>query len=178
MGAPPRYRFTELRTPLRAARPGRPARPSQPRTAFHRPPARPEEEFTRFLLYDLEPPFPPRTGRTPSADGHHGAGPRTPGGSFPPSPARLLFRGPVPPPRCDEARILPRRREVTTGFGRAGTWFAPSERFDHPGPPNLINLRHVPFLPPTPAIGGAGIAGARHGSRFFAQARRHVMQRQ
>ncbi len=90
---------------------------------YHRPPEEPEEEFTRFLLDDLE--------QTIDA-----AGPETvavvimepvqnAGGAF--TPPEGYFRGVRE--LCDRHGILLCADEVITGFGRIGHWFA-SERYD------------------------------------------------
>jgi adenosylmethionine-8-amino-7-oxononanoate aminotransferase len=90
---------------------------------FHRPPEETEEQFTAFLLDDLE-----------QAIVH--AGPDTvamvvmepvqnAGGSF--MPPAGYFEGVRA--LCDEHGILLCADEVITGFGRTGHWFA-SERFD------------------------------------------------
>ena len=90
---------------------------------YHRPPEETEEEFTRFLLDDLEATI-------------EQAGPDTvamvimepvqnSGGSF--MPPAGYFEGVRA--ICDEHGILLCADEVITGFGRTGHWFA-SERFD------------------------------------------------
>ena len=90
---------------------------------YHRPPAETEEEFTAFLLDDLE--------QTILA-----AGPETvavvimepvqnAGGSF--TPPEGYFRGVRE--LCDRYGILLCADEVITAFGRIGAWFA-SERYD------------------------------------------------
>ncbi len=90
---------------------------------FHRPPAETEEEFTAFLLDDLEQTI-------------EAAGPSTvamvifepvqnAGGSF--MPPAGYFQGVRA--LCDRYGILLCADEVITGFGRVGAWFA-SERYD------------------------------------------------
>jgi adenosylmethionine-8-amino-7-oxononanoate aminotransferase len=90
---------------------------------YHRPPGETEEEFTAFLLDDLE--------HTIDA-----AGPETvalvimepvqnAGGAF--TPPEGYFRGVRE--LCDRYGILLCADEVITGFGRVGAWFA-SERYD------------------------------------------------
>jgi adenosylmethionine-8-amino-7-oxononanoate aminotransferase len=90
---------------------------------YHRPPDETEEEFTRFLLDDLEQAI-------------DAAGPDTvamvlmepvqnAGGSF--TPPEGYFRGVRE--LCDRYGILLCADEVITGFGRIGYWFA-SERYD------------------------------------------------
>jgi adenosylmethionine-8-amino-7-oxononanoate aminotransferase len=90
---------------------------------YHRPPEETEEEFTRFLLEDLE--------ETISAEG--------------PDSIAIVFMEPVQnaggaltPPAgyfegvralCDKYGILLCADEVITGFGRVGAWFG-SERYD------------------------------------------------
>jgi adenosylmethionine-8-amino-7-oxononanoate aminotransferase len=90
---------------------------------YHRPLGETEQEFTQFLLDDLEATI-------------HQAGPDTvamvimepvqnSGGSF--MPPAGYFEGVRA--ICDEHGILLCADEVITGFGRVGHWFA-SERFD------------------------------------------------
>jgi adenosylmethionine-8-amino-7-oxononanoate aminotransferase len=90
---------------------------------YHRPPDETEEQFTRFLLDDLE--------HTISS-----AGPETvamvimepvqnAGGSF--TPPEGYWRGVRE--ICDRYDILLCADEVITGFGRVGAWFG-SERYD------------------------------------------------
>ena len=90
---------------------------------YHRPPEESEEEFTRFLLDDLE-------------EAIEAAGPDTvamvimepvqnAGGSF--TPPAGYFQGVRR--LCDRHGILLCADEVITGFGRTGAWFA-SERYD------------------------------------------------
>jgi adenosylmethionine-8-amino-7-oxononanoate aminotransferase len=89
---------------------------------YHRPPEETEEEFTRFLLDDLEAAI-------------EQAGPRTvamvilepvqnAGGSFMPPAGYLQGVREL----CDRYGILFCADEVITGFGRVGHWFA-SDRF-------------------------------------------------
>src|ERR671922_269229 len=90
---------------------------------YHRPPDETEEEFTAFLLNDLE-------------EAIEQAGPDTvamvifepvqnAGGSF--TPPAGYFRGVRE--LCDRYGILLCADEVITAFGRLGYWFA-SERYD------------------------------------------------
>ena len=90
---------------------------------YHRPTAETEEEFTRFLLDDLEQTI-------------EAAGPETvamvimepvqnAGGAF--TPPEGYWRGVRE--LCDRYEILLCADEVITGFGRVGAWFA-SERYD------------------------------------------------
>ncbi|MGB2954184.1 MAG: aspartate aminotransferase family protein [Gaiellaceae bacterium] len=90
---------------------------------YHRPPDETEEEFTRFLLDDLETAI-------------DAAGPDTvamvimepvqnAGGSF--TPPGGYFQGVRE--LCDRYGILLCADEVITGFGRIGAWFA-SDRYD------------------------------------------------
>jgi adenosylmethionine-8-amino-7-oxononanoate aminotransferase len=90
---------------------------------YHRPPEETEEEFTRFLLDDLERAI-------------HELGPQTvalvhlepvqnAGGSF--TPPAGYFEGVRA--LCDEHGILLSADEVITAFGRVGAWFG-SERYD------------------------------------------------
>jgi adenosylmethionine-8-amino-7-oxononanoate aminotransferase len=89
---------------------------------YHRPPAETEEQFTRFLLDDLEHTI-------------EAAGPETvamvimepvqnAGGAF--TPPAGYFQGVRE--LCDRFEILLCADEVITGFGRLGAWFA-SERY-------------------------------------------------
>jgi adenosylmethionine-8-amino-7-oxononanoate aminotransferase len=98
---------------------------------YHRPPDETEEQFTRFLLDDLE--------HTIST-----AGPETvamvimepvqnAGGSF--TPPQGYWRGVRE--ICDRYDILLCADEVITGFGRLGAWFG-SERYDIR--PDLITI--------------------------------------
>ncbi len=90
---------------------------------YHRPPEETEEDFTEFLLTDLD-------------EAIEQAGPETvamvimepvqnAGGSF--TPPAGYFRGVRE--LCDRYGILLCADEVITGFGRVGAWFA-SERYD------------------------------------------------
>ena len=90
---------------------------------YHRPPEETEEEFTRFLLTDLE-------------EAIEAAGPETvamvimepvqnAGGSF--TPPAGYFQGVRE--ICDRYGVLLCADEVITGFGRLGAWFG-SERYD------------------------------------------------
>ncbi len=90
---------------------------------YHRPPAETEDEFTAFLLEDLESAI-------------EQAGPETvalvimepvqnSGGAF--TPPAGYFRGVRE--ICDRYGILLCADEVITGFGRLGEWFG-SERYD------------------------------------------------
>jgi adenosylmethionine-8-amino-7-oxononanoate aminotransferase len=98
---------------------------------YHRPPGESEEEFTRFLLDDLEHTI-------------EAAGPDTvamvimepvqnAGGSF--TPPEGYWRGVRE--ICDRYEILLCADEVITGFGRLGAWFG-SERYDIK--PDLITM--------------------------------------
>jgi adenosylmethionine-8-amino-7-oxononanoate aminotransferase len=98
---------------------------------YHRPPDETEEEFTRFLLDDLDGAI-------------RQAGPETvcmvifepvqnAGGSF--MPPEGYWRGVRE--LCDRYDILLCADEVITGFGRLGAWFG-SERFDIR--PDLITI--------------------------------------
>ena len=90
---------------------------------YHRPPEETEEQFTRFLLEDLE--------ETICAEGPNSIGlvimepVQNAGGAF--TPPEGYFRGVRE--LCDEYGILLCADEVITGFGRCGAWFA-SERYD------------------------------------------------
>jgi adenosylmethionine-8-amino-7-oxononanoate aminotransferase len=90
---------------------------------YHRPPEETEEEFTAFLLDDLESTI-------------QAAGPGTvamvimepvqnAGGAFTPPEGYWAGVRAI----CDEHGILLCADEVITGFGRLGTWFG-SERYD------------------------------------------------
>ncbi len=90
---------------------------------FHRPPEEPEEQFTKFLLDDLEETI-------------EAGGPETicmvimepvqnAGGAF--TPPEGYWRGVRE--LCDRYDILLCADEVITGFGRVGAWFG-SERYD------------------------------------------------
>ena len=104
---------------------------------YHRPPEETEEEFTAFLLDDLEATIVQ-------------AGPDTvamvimepvqnSGGAF--TPPAGYFAGVRE--LCDEHGILLCADEVITGFGRIGDWFA-SERYDIR--PDLITSRQGPLV--------------------------------
>jgi adenosylmethionine-8-amino-7-oxononanoate aminotransferase len=112
---------TELRTPFEPLVPDTIHVPNTNR--FHRPPEETEEEFTRYLLDELEAAIVQ-------------AGPETvamvimepvqnSGGAY--MPPEGYFQGVRA--ICDEYGILLCADEVITGFGRTGYWFA-SERFD------------------------------------------------
>jgi adenosylmethionine-8-amino-7-oxononanoate aminotransferase len=111
---------TDLRTPFEPLVPD--ALHVSNTNRFHRPREESEEEFTRFLLDELEATI-------------HQAGPDTvamvvmepvqnSGGSF--TPPAGYFEGVRA--LCDEHGILLCADEVITGFGRLGHWFG-SERF-------------------------------------------------
>ncbi|HEX6701862.1 MAG TPA: aspartate aminotransferase family protein [Gaiellaceae bacterium] len=98
---------------------------------YHRPPEETEEEFTRFLLDELEHTI-------------EAAGPETicmvifepvqnAGGAF--TPPAGYFRGVRE--LCDRYEILFCADEVITGFGRTGAWFG-SEKYDIR--PDLITI--------------------------------------
>ena len=112
---------TELRTPFEPLVPD--VLHVSNTNRYHRPPDETEEQFTRFLLDELEATI-------------HQAGPDTvamvimepvqnSGGSF--TPPAGYFEGVRA--LCDEHGILLCADEVITGFGRVGHWFA-SERYD------------------------------------------------
>jgi adenosylmethionine-8-amino-7-oxononanoate aminotransferase len=90
---------------------------------YHRPAEETEEEFTRFLLDDLE--------ETICAEGPESIAMvimepvQNAGGSF--TPPAGYFAGVRA--LCDEYGILLCADEVITGFGRVGAWFG-SERYD------------------------------------------------
>jgi adenosylmethionine-8-amino-7-oxononanoate aminotransferase len=90
---------------------------------YHRPPDETEEEFTQFLLDDLE--------HTINAEGPDTIGMvilepvQNAGGSF--MPPAGYFQGVRE--LCDRHGILLCADEVITGFGRLGYWFG-SERYD------------------------------------------------
>jgi adenosylmethionine-8-amino-7-oxononanoate aminotransferase len=90
---------------------------------YHRPPEETEEEFTRFLLDDLE--------QTIEAEGPETIGlvmmepVQNAGGSF--TPPAGYFQGVRA--ICDRHGILLCADEVITGFGRIGAWFG-SDRYD------------------------------------------------
>ncbi len=121
MGALSLTGCTELRTPFEPLVPDVLHVSNTDR--YHRPPEETEEEFTAFLLDDLEATIVQ-------------AGPDTvamvimepvqnSGGAF--MPPAGYFQGVRA--LCDEYGILLCADEVITGFGRTGHWFA-SERFD------------------------------------------------
>ena len=104
---------------------------------YHRPAGETEEEFTAFLLDDLEHTI-------------EAAGPETvamvimepvqnAGGAF--TPPAGYWRGVRE--ICDRYDILLCADEVITGFGRLGAWFG-SERYDIR--PDLITMREGPLL--------------------------------
>ena len=90
---------------------------------YHRPPEETEEQFTRFLLDDLE--------HTICAEGPRSVAMvimepvQNAGGSF--TPPAGYFAGVRE--LCDKYGILLCADEVITGFGRVGAWFG-SERYD------------------------------------------------
>jgi adenosylmethionine-8-amino-7-oxononanoate aminotransferase len=90
---------------------------------YHRPPEETEEEFTRFLLDDLD--------ETICAEGPNSIAMvimepvQNAGGSF--TPPAGYFAGVRE--LCDEYGILLSADEVITGFGRVGAWFG-SERYE------------------------------------------------
>jgi adenosylmethionine-8-amino-7-oxononanoate aminotransferase len=90
---------------------------------YHRPPDETEEQFTRFLLDDLE--------QTIEATGPDTVAMvlmepvQNAGGAF--TPPEGYWRGVRE--ICDRYEILLCADEVITGFGRLGTWFG-SERYD------------------------------------------------
>ena len=90
---------------------------------YHRPPEETEEEFTRFLLDDLD--------ETICAEGPNSIAMvimepvQNAGGSF--TPPAGYFAGVRE--LCDEYGILLCADEVITGFGRVGAWFG-SERYE------------------------------------------------
>jgi adenosylmethionine-8-amino-7-oxononanoate aminotransferase len=90
---------------------------------YHRPPAETEEEFTAFLLDDLEHAISatgPETVAMVIMEPVQNAG-----GCF--TPPAGYFQGVRA--LCDEYGILLCADEVITGFGRVGNWFG-SERYD------------------------------------------------
>ena len=104
---------------------------------YHRPPEETEEEFTRFLLDELEQTI-------------QATGPETvcmvimepvqnAGGAF--TPPEGYWRGVRE--LCDRYEILLCADEVITGFGRLGAWFG-SERYDIR--PDLVSLREGSLL--------------------------------
>ncbi len=90
---------------------------------YHRPPDETEEEFTRFLLDDLEQTIEatgPETVAMVIMEPVQNAG-----GAF--TPPEGYWRGVRE--LCDRYEILLCADEVITGFGRLGAWFG-SERYD------------------------------------------------
>ncbi|MFL5941277.1 MAG: aspartate aminotransferase family protein [Gaiellaceae bacterium] len=90
---------------------------------YHRPPEETEEEFTRFLLDDLEHTIEatgPETVAMVIMEPVQNAG-----GAF--TPPEGYWRGVRE--LCDRYEILLCADEVITGFGRLGAWFG-SERYD------------------------------------------------
>ena len=90
---------------------------------YHRPPEETEEEFTRFLLDELEQTIEadrPGDGRMVIMEPVQNAG-----GAF--TPPEGYWRGVRE--LCDRYEILLCADEVITGFGRLGDWFG-SERYD------------------------------------------------
>src|SRR5438128_4968038 len=91
--------------------------------SYHRPPGETEEEFTRFLLDDLEQAIVAMGPETVCLV--HMEPVQNAGGCFtPPSGYWAGVRE-----LCDRYDILLSADEVITGFGRIGHWFA-SERYD------------------------------------------------
>jgi adenosylmethionine-8-amino-7-oxononanoate aminotransferase len=90
---------------------------------YHRPPEETEEEFTRFLLDDLEHTIESMGPETVCLV--HMEPVQNAGGAF--TPPAGYFRGVRE--ICDRHDILLSADEVITGFGRVGYWFA-SERYD------------------------------------------------
>jgi adenosylmethionine-8-amino-7-oxononanoate aminotransferase len=90
---------------------------------YHRPPEETEEEFTRFLLDDLEEAIEAAGAETVAMVLMEPV--QNAGGSF--TPPEGYFRGVRE--LCDRYGILLCADEVITGFGRIGYWFA-SERYD------------------------------------------------
>jgi adenosylmethionine-8-amino-7-oxononanoate aminotransferase len=90
---------------------------------YHRPPEETEEQFTRFLLDDLEQTIDatgPETVAMVIMEPVQNAG-----GAF--TPPEGYWKGVRA--LCDRYEILLCADEVITGFGRLGTWFG-SERYD------------------------------------------------
>jgi adenosylmethionine-8-amino-7-oxononanoate aminotransferase len=90
---------------------------------YHRPPDETEEEFTAFLLEDLEGAIeqgPPETIAMVMMEPVQNAG-----GSFTPPAGYFAGVREI----CDRYGILLCADEVITGFGRVGYWFA-SEKYD------------------------------------------------
>ena len=90
---------------------------------YHRPPGETEEQFTRFLLTDLEEAIVQAGAETIAMVIMEPV--QNAGGSF--TPPDGYFRGVRE--ICDRYGILLCADEVITGFGRIGAWFA-SERYD------------------------------------------------
>ncbi len=90
---------------------------------FHRPPEETEEEFTRFLLDDLEQAIEAMGPETVAMV--HMEPVQNAGGSFTPPAGYWQGVRDI----CDRYGILLSADEVITGFGRLGYWFA-SERYD------------------------------------------------
>jgi adenosylmethionine-8-amino-7-oxononanoate aminotransferase len=90
---------------------------------YHRPPDETEEEFTAFLLQDLEETIEAMGPETVCLV--HMEPVQNAGGAF--TPPAGYFEGVRA--LCDRYDILLSADEVITGFGRVGHWFA-SERYD------------------------------------------------
>ena len=90
---------------------------------YHRPPEETEEEFTRFLLAELESTIQSMGPETVCLV--HMEPVQNAGGCF--TPPAGYFAGVRE--LCDRYDILLSADEVITGFGRVGAWFA-SERYD------------------------------------------------
>ncbi|HEU5280354.1 MAG TPA: aspartate aminotransferase family protein [Gaiellaceae bacterium] len=90
---------------------------------YHRPPAETEEEFTRFLLEDLEQTILAMDPETVCLV--HMEPVQNAGGAFTPPAGYWQGVREV----CDRYDILLSADEVITGFGRLGYWFG-SERYD------------------------------------------------
>jgi adenosylmethionine-8-amino-7-oxononanoate aminotransferase len=90
---------------------------------YHRPPQETEEEFTAFLLADLEETIEAMGPETVCLV--HMEPVQNAGGAF--TPPAGYFKGVRE--LCDRYDILLSADEVITGFGRVGHWFA-SERYD------------------------------------------------
>ena len=121
MGALSLTGCTELRTPFEPLVPD--VLHVSNTNRYHRPPEETEEEFTAFLLDDLEATIVqagPDTVAMVIIEPVQNAG-----GSF--MPPAGYFEGVRA--LCDEHGILLCADEVITGFGRTGHWFA-SERYD------------------------------------------------
>jgi adenosylmethionine-8-amino-7-oxononanoate aminotransferase len=112
---------TELRTPFEPLVPDTLHVPNTNR--FHRPPEETEEEFTRYMLDELDAAI---VQAGPDTDAMVIMEPvQNSGGAY--MPPEGYFQGVRA--ICDEYGILLCADEVITGFGRTGYWFA-SERFD------------------------------------------------